>query len=262
MLTKNHKFYSTEELAEKNHYAERSLPRMGQTTVHMAPLILEIPLFSIARGTGDTVIDEKWERKGRGGVRYRGNALTQAHLTVLLTLLKERAGQPVSNIIQFFRHELLERMGWSDNSRNGQRLADIIEDLFDGRLDVWGRGETDKSALSVRFVAEKHTPMNRGEKWSVVLSETVLQLYRGHLSFLNIEKRKGLREGLATFMYGVICANSCAVPFSYADLHKACGSQAKRLAAFKESLGEALNALVAAGCIEGYKAGADSVRIH
>lgn len=256
------KYQSFDNLNEAQHYTDRSLPKMGATTVRLAPLLLEVPLFSVARNAAPDDIDSTWSKPGRGSVRYRGPVLSQAHQTLLLNLVHVRAGQVVSDVIEFAPHELLALMGWSTNSRNTERLAEMVEDLFNARMDVWGPDETERSALSARFIATKRTPTERGARWSITLSETILTLFQGHLSNINIRKRAELREGLATFLYGYLCANDGKVPFKLELLREASGSQTKRLAAFAEQVTEALDTLVVRGCVGGFKVENGAVRVH
>lgn len=255
------KFQSFESLDEAQDHASQSLPRMGATTVHVAPLLLEVPLFSVARNKSGLTLDATWTKAGRGSIRYRGPALSQSHQTLFLTLVHIRAGQPVGNVIEFNPSELLARMGWSDNGRNIERLRCLFDDLFDARLDIWGPTETERQALSVRFFADKHLPDQRGAQWSVSLSERVLTLFRGHLTFLNVRKRANLREGLATFLYGYVSANNGAVPLDIEGIRVASGSET-RAGAFVGKVREALDTLVEAGCIAKYRADGGKVRVY
>jgi TrfA protein len=255
------KYQSHESLAEAAFYSERSLPKMGATTVHVAPLLLEVPLFSVARNKAGVNVDATWTKPGRGSIRYRGPALSQSHQTLFLTLVHVRAGQPVGNAIDFNPSELLTLMGWSDNGRNIERLRSMLEDLFEARLDVWGPDETERHALSVRFFADKHVPDERAKLWSVSLSEKVLHLFKGHLSYLNVRKRANLREGLATFLYGYVSASNGAVPFDVEGIRQASGAET-RAGAFGGKLREALDTLVENGCIADYKATGGKVRVY
>lgn len=255
------KYQAYESLAEANFYGEQSLPKMGATTVRLAPLLLEVPLFSVARNNSLAHVDATWSKAGRGSVRYRGPSLSQSHQTLFLTLIHVRAGQPVGNIIEFHPHELLKLMGWSDNSRNTKRLAQMLEDLFNARLDVWGADEVEGDAWSVRFFADKKTALKAGAKWSVSLSEKVLGLFRSHLSNINIRKRAELREGLATFLYGYVCANDGKVPFTMEALHKASGCET-RAGAFAAKVRDAMETLKLHGCVADFKADSKQVRVY
>lgn len=255
------KFQQYEDLAEAAFYAEQCLPKMGATTVHVAPLLLEVPLFSVARNKAGVNVDATWSKAGRGSIRYRGPALSQSHQTLFLTLVHVRAGQPVGNAIDFNPSELLTLMGWSSNGRNIERLRSMLEDLFEARLDVWGPDETERQALSVRFFSDKHLPDERAQPWSVSLSDKVLRLFKGHLTFLNVRKRANLREGLATFLYGYVSASTGPVPFDIEGIRQASGAET-RAGAFGGKLREALDTLVATGCIADYKTTGGKVRVY
>lgn len=274
------KFQTFESLEEDAFYAENALPKMGATTVHVAPLLLEVPLFSVARNKSGVNVDATWTKAGRGSIRYRGPALSQSHQTLFLTLVHIRAGKDaeeclkqekakvgkskslgVSNAIDFHPSELLKAMGWSDNGRNIERLRLMLEDLFEARLDIWGPGETERHALSVRLIGDKRAPDERAALWSVSLSEKVLPLFKGHLTYLNMRKRANLREGLATFVFGYVSASNGAVPFDIEAIRQASGAET-RSGAFSGKLREALDTLVENGCIADYKTSGGKVRVY
>lgn len=181
-MLKRPKFVRPEVWAEAQFNAENSMPTMGNTTVKVAPLLLVVPLFSVARGVGGIAVDVTWEKKGRGGVRYAGPVLTQYHETVFLSIVHLLSGQNVGDRLEFHPYELLDYMGKSRNGGNYERLRQAIEDLFAARLDVWDEGGTRRNALSLRFLGDKST--RDGAKWHLSMAKTALELFSGHLTVL------------------------------------------------------------------------------
>lgn len=256
--------------AEAAFYASKSLPAMYRDTLQITPMALTLPLFAPVRlapardeQTGKRLevprIDETWHRKGQGYLRCIGPRLTQSHQTVFFALVKQRAGQPVENVVEFAPSELLTKMGWSDNKRNISRLRELLDDLFEVRLRVWREGEAEEeSALRIHFLAEFEP--SRDNKWRVSMSERLLPLFFGNKSFVSMATRASLAEGLQTFLYGYVKANSCVLPFSYAELAEAAGTTMSAKD-FKGKVLAALDAMQDKGAIEGYAQVRGGVRI-
>lgn len=256
MTLKRIKPVPCESLAETTFYAEHTLPDMHKETAMVIPLVLEVPLFAVARRkTADeptAMVNAVWSKKGRGCMRYEGPQLTQSHLTVLLTLINLRAKALVCSIFEFRPSELLEAMGWSDNKRNIERLTQLLDDLKRGQVRLWKDGQDEaRNALRVSFVS-KFKPSDE-HPWTVVLSEDLMPLFEGNLTFVNLPTRAALTEGLATFLYGYIAANSGALPVTYRQLHAACGSTASDMGEFAKSAKAALARLLEVGAIDDYK---------
>lgn len=222
-------------IAELQAEAQIRLPKMYHRTVQIAPLVLTVPLFSIARGRDKNPIDITWSRRGRGNLRYIGRPLTQSHQTALFALVKLRAGQVVSNAMKYRPSAILSLMEWSDSGGNIARLRGMLDDLKEGQLRVWAENEDQqRSALRVSFI-DSFKPEKR-EPWYLRLSEDIMPLYQGHLTYIDLPSRAraGQKEGLGTFLYGFLSAESCQLPFSYADLHRASGSRTAQVWKFAD----------------------------
>lgn len=243
-----------------------TMPKMYKQTAAIAPIALTVPLFSIARcRKGETSLPEinsVWHRPGRGLLRYKGRTLTQSHQTLLLTLANMRAGQVVSRAFDFFPSNILEKMNWSRNKENTGRLRQLLDDLKEGQVRIWKDGEDEAlNALRVGFI-EAFKPSEKG-KWHVRLSEDLLPLFTGHLSHINMPRRAALgREGLGTFLYGFICAESCVIPFTFKEIHAASGSNAKSMGGFGGECKRVLQALVNAEVIQGFKLSRGGFRVY
>lgn len=252
MLKRSTKKMTYDTLQEAAFDAARTMPAMYKQTLAIAPLVLVVPLFSIARDCDDE-INVVWSKKGRGHLRYRGPRLTQSHQTVLFTLANLRAGEVVSNAFDFSPYELLTAMGWSTNGRNVARLREMLDDLKDGSVRLWNDGEIeDKEALRINFVST-FKPSDKGA-WHVTLSEDLLPLFAvKNLTQINLPKRGALQEGLGTFLYAFIRAESCMLPFTYKEILEASGSEAKILKNFGIEVKRVLQGLKTAGLIQDFR---------
>jgi hypothetical protein len=240
---------------EKDFYGPRLMPKMYSQTAKIAPVALVTPIFTVRRakdGEQLPVINKVFFRKGRGFVRYKGATLTQSHLTVLLTLANVAAGGLIDGLRTFHPSELLRKMGWSENPGNIRRLRELLDQLKEGQVRLWPEGnDEDANALRVSFL--NHFLPSKDKPWELALNRHLLPLlFGGNLTNVNLPTRASLREGLGTFLYGFICAESCRLPISYAELHAASGSKAKDLAQFAKDVRAQLDSFKAARIINGY----------
>lgn len=240
------------------------VPKMYATTAAVAPVVLEVPLFAVLRKKTSSEklpdVDAVWFKKGRGYVRYTGPQLVQAHLTVLLTLVNLRAGQAVDNAFVFRPSELLKLMGWSDNSRNLERLIELLDDLKRGQVRLWKDGQDEKKDSQRLSFVDAFQPA-QADDWYVQLSKQLMPLFHGTLTFINLKTRAKLNEGLATFMHGFLCANACNADFTYKELHIMSGSRCADLGEFADSVKAALAKLKEAGAIKDYRLARGTFRV-
>ena len=244
---------------ERRFYAERSLPKLYAGSYAIMPMVLKLPVFAV--GHGGEAVDATYSLKGFGHLRFRGTQLSQSDETLFLTLVHSARGRIAHGLIRFTRAALAEALGWSDHGKSRKddgargrfyafdaRVRQSLERLFEARLSIWREDETEADAVNVRLVAE-YKVGDSGE-WHVWLSPTVLRLFQGTLTYLNIAKRRALREGLATALYGLVCANNCTRPFAIEDIHTAVGSAAADMAEFGREVRKQLQAMKSAGVIK------------
>jgi hypothetical protein len=221
----------------------------------IVPLMLTVPVFTIARGVSGQHIDKTFHRAGVGYVRYIGPQLTQSHLSVLLGLAKMFGGELVGkdSVLDFRPSTFLSSIGWSDKRENKLRLIELLEDLSRGFLKIWDEGSDERYALRTHLVASFKPSEDRTAAWRVSLDLTVLDLFSekdAARTFLSVKERGQLREGLATFLHGYIKANTCYLLFSVPELYAASGSTGD-IAQFRDDVKVQLGKLQAAGVIEG-----------
>lgn len=257
-------------------------PKLGKNSYAMSPHILCCSLFAITtrpkkitkeNGESELASRAYYEKTlvttNGGSIEYCGKELWQEDLSVLLGLLKLAQDKSEADLrdaltdlgkaIQFAPSTFCSSIGWSDNPGNITRLNESILRLRKAVL-VLRRGKGDgEEGCTLGFVADFQ--WKGVQRWTVMLDPRVVGLFSGHFSYVNIEKRRLLSEGMQTWLYGIVCANNCLVPFKYDKLYQASGSKAKDMKEFGRSVRDALIRMQALSIIKGFKQERGAVRI-
>lgn len=247
-----------------------ALPMASENTVQITQLPLEVPLFVIATvGSGEQV-DATWVRKGRGCMRYIGPRLTQAHQNALFVFVNELRGQPVYTEVEFSPSEVLRRMGWSEGTRTINRLRELLDDLANGQVRMWAEGANEKRTASRDRLVAWFKPSD-AERWKIRLGPCALELCAEYLptgktkktplTTINLAVRRELGDGLSSWLYGWIRADSCLLPFEYCELHEASGSANGSMKSFGEEVRGALKVLQERRLISGFTPTRGKVKI-
>jgi hypothetical protein len=237
------------------------IPKTYKNSYAMCPYVLCSSLFTVttrqAKGTPRPYRQGTISTTRGGSIEYRGLELWQEDESVLLGLVKLAQGMTAEALndsekpIDFAPTSFCSSIGWSDNSDNTERLKECLLRLR-GAILVMHRTEGEKQlGCTVGFV--KEFEWVGVKRWTVQLDARIQSLFSGHVTYINIEKRKLLSEGLQTWLYGLVCANNCAIPFSIETIHKASGSKAKNMQEFGRSVREAFAKLVDVKAIKSVK---------
>jgi hypothetical protein len=243
-------------------------------------LALSLPMFSVARrrrpkkDENDELVspnerkladlnyvDARWESRGRGCIVYRGPQLTQSHQTLLLNLLKSRSNSAINSPIFIKPRALLSLMGWSDSAGNRARLLTLINDLRTARAQVWWVHMLDNAEdMETTLITSPAPSLDKRGRWEIELGTSCIGLIngnekKGEVTFLDVEIRKKLREGLVTFLYGYTFANTSnqLYPYKFRTLYKLSGATAKDMGQFSASVCAALDQLKEFGAIKSYE---------
>jgi len=244
------------------------MPELGKNSFGMDPYVLCCSLFSIAsrkvKGAPRIYREETILTTNGGSIEYCGPELHQEDESVLFGLVKlaqgmdEAALADPKNAITFAATTFCKLIGWSDNDTNPKRLEQSLLRLR-GAILVLRRGKGDlEEGTTVGIVKDINW---KGVRKTVQLDPRIVGLFKGHVTYLNMEKRKLLTEGLQTWLYGLVCANNCAVPFTLEKLHNASGSKANSMKEFGRSVREALTKMVAVGVIKSFKTERGAIHI-
>lgn len=239
--------------------AKTFLPKMHSYTCKVPPLLLTVPLFAVTRDAAP--VDVVWHRKGDGFLGYAGPALTQSHATVLFVLINQAACFPPMWQHRLSFSKLLLKMGWSRNSRNYGRVKEILTDLKEAKLCRWAEAESIEYShgQEIRFLFD-WTVLEKGNL-EFRLHNLIMPLFDYNLTYLNFEKRKNMRDGIETFLFGYFSSNSCKLPFTYKEIHTACGSQAKSLKDFSKTVRVALESMMSKKIIKNFSVKKGKIRV-
>jgi hypothetical protein len=245
-------------------------PDMHKTTYAMNPAILCCALFGVGKGTAVIGADGKkkhireyikrtFATTNGASIEYRGDELCQDDLTVLLGLLNQHAGFATSLALEFSPYTFCSQIGWSDSDYNVTRLQECLLRLRGALLIVRTakkEGDAAESKLAraigtgwtLQFLA--HFAWEGLSRWSVQLDPRISLLFPDGFkpTYLIAAKRKALTEGLQTWLYGYVEANTCTYAVPLETLQKACGSTAPAKE-FARQVREALPKLAAVGAV-------------
>lgn len=248
-------------------------PELGKNSYAMSPYILCCSLFAITtyrkKQTPRAYYEKTIQTMNGGSIDYRGKELWQEDLSVLLGLLKLAQGKGEDDLkfaldnpehgIRFAPTSFCSSIGWSDNTENIGRLKECLLRLRQAVLVLRRDSRDGEFGSTVGFVSDFKWEGDR--RWTVMLHPRIVGLFSTHFSYINVLKRKLLSEGMQSWLYGVICANNCHVPFKYMTLYQASGSKAESLKEFGRSVRAALMRMQELNIIKGFKQERGAVRI-
>jgi hypothetical protein len=162
-------------------------------------------------------------------IRYSGPELRQGEGLVFLALLNMLRDVPAGSVVTFAPKALCIALFGHYDGRSRGRLRDRIRRLQKGQI----RAADYTVQLCLRF---EH-PSTGG--WAVSLDRDIVCLFERTYIWLDVPTRLALPEGLATWLYGYVRAQTRLIPTAIMTLKALCGSHASERA-FTNSLRDAL----------------------
>lgn len=172
---------------------------------------------------------------------YSGPELRQPEGLVFMALVNLARDYAVGTAVAFEPAKMCDALyGYSD-SRSRLQLKESIKRLMQAVLTF--------PDFSVQL-AQMFTHPSRGN-WSVALDPQIVRLFSAsNYIWLDLNLRRELTEGLATWLYGYVRGQARLMPTPLAHLRDASGSDARTVGAFQRSLYPALRELTAVGVLE------------
>ncbi|MNU44051.1 hypothetical protein D3C71_328550 [compost metagenome] len=247
-----------ETFEERAFYAAKSLPKFYKGTLAFEPVLLKSNLFRPAtvppRVTFSTFTELKTYGKTR--IEYKGEELRQDDLRVLLTLLRMRAGDTVGGAIEFVpRTFCREALEWADSGDSVAKLKACVLRLQDARARV----HFDSGMMAMCFISDAVLRDEGG--WSVWLSDLLVPLFERNLTFLKASERLALKDGLESWLYGFIKADSCLLEFDLSAMREAAGSTYVQKD-FNRHVKKELEGFVAGGIIVGFAVSKGKLKVR
>lgn len=174
-------------------------------------------------------------------ISYSGPELRQAEGFVFMALVNLARDYPAGTAVAFESSKMCHALYGYCDTRSRLQLKESIKRLMQAVLTF--------PDFSVQL-AQRFTHPARGN-WSVALDPQIVRLFSAsNYIWLDLNLRRELTEGLATWLYGYVRGQPRLAPTSLEQLRDASGSDARTVGAFQRSLYPALRELVAVGVLE------------
>lgn len=202
------------------------LPEQYNGTLAFTPELLKSRLFGHRSGKREVFGDfTPVPAYGKTKIEFKGEELRQDDLRVLLALIRVRAGEACGTAIKFNPREFSHKtLGWGDSGGSVKKLEDSVLRLHDAKSRLYYTHEKSGKEVfqGISFITE--FAMQKGA-WSVQLSPSLVTLLTGwYRSFMKASERMSMKDGLGSWLYGVIKADSCELGFDLEQLRAASGS--------------------------------------
>lgn len=221
------------------------LPDLHRKSYGITPDVLCGALFGVAKASHREYIERGFVGTNGATIEYRGKELRQDDETVLLELVHRRAGMATSCELTFSPYTFCEQIGWSDSAHNRTRLMDCLLRLRAGLIVVSRDG---KRGGTVGFLAR--FDWENTDDWTVRLDDRIVAVLPVNPTYINIETRKQLTEGVQTWLLGFVSANNCMRKFKLTEIYAACGSTTRTMSEFARLVRDALVKLAALNVVE------------
>lgn len=240
----------TETFDERKHYADITLPKLYANSFALATAMFKSNLFR--PGSGPRIVFSDYTKLNVAGgwtLNYKGEELRQDDQRVLLALLKLRSGDVVTNVITvvprtFCRCE--DTLNWADSGDSKEKLYACIKRLCDARVQLI---RDDGVEYLYSFISDATLEK---DSWSISLSKTMAEMFKSQVTYIQLDKRLAMKDGLLAWMYGFIKADACHAPIDLRSLRALVGSTYTQKE-FNRSLKKVLESLVAVEVIREFK---------
>lgn len=245
---------SAEALHERRHYAARTMPKLRPTSLALSPSLLRSALFRPASGPRGYNVDYVPVASASGCViEHAGRELRQDDERVLLALVHAAQGRSVTQRLSFKPRAFCVSIGWPDSGESVAKLKACLERLHSARIRL--RFSTGLEG-SVHLLGDYTTTTARGGAWSVEVSQSLCTLLHEHgRTFVPLSQRYQLRDGLASWLLGLLSADAGWVPYSWAELRRLSGSENYEQREFNRRCRAALKELQDLGLCANYQPG-------
>lgn len=174
-------------------------------------------------------------------ISYSGPELRQPDGFAFMALVNIARDYSVGTAVAFEPSVMCKALFGYYDTRARQQLKESIKRLMQAVITF--------PDFSVQL-AQKFNHPNRGN-WSVALDPQIVRLFSASdYIWLDLNLRRELTEGLATWLYGFVRSQRWLEPTRLELLLEASGSEAKTMAAFQRSLYPALRELTKCGVLD------------
>jgi len=218
------------------------LPGHNSKQLLSTSLLFCSPLFNVKNNNAprQLSVELSLEQRDSSTVTYRGPELRQDDSLVFMALVNvSREFKPGTEVC--FNAQSLCRALWGlYDGPSRKRLRDSIVRLQGGLLKC--------PTYGVQLVGRFNYPSN-GD-WSIVLDRDVVKMFlESRRVWLDLNYRRALSSGLASWLYCYVCSQTRLIPTSLESLQAWCGSEATS-SAFRGTLRSSMVVLARAGHVD------------
>lgn len=204
-------------------------------------------LFAAVQGKNRAILnDEPIAATGDTQIFFSGEQLNQDDHDVFMLLVFLASTQPVGEYITVSAHSLLKALGRTTGGPMHQQIDAEIKRLTKATVEIKNNRLTYIGHLIHDAVKHEKT-----KHWIYRLNEKLVSLYGASCyTLIDWEQRKRLRgKDLARWLQLEIARSAVPFPIKVETLRSLCGSQAKELRKYRQTLKAALIVLQAEGHI-------------
>lgn len=238
--------------AEKQYDSQRALPSLRADSLALSPSLLRSALFRPASGPRFYNVEYVEIASAPGcTIEHAGRELRQDDERVLMALVHAGAGRAVTRRIAFKPRTFVVEIGWPDSGESVAKLKACLERLHRAHLRLRFASGAEGS---VHLLGDYFASPVRGAEWYAEISQSLctLLLQHGH-TYVPREKRYLLRDGLASWLLGLLSADAGWVPYTWSELRRLSGSGNYAQQEFNRRCRKALAELQALGLCEQYR---------
>lgn len=180
--------------------------------------------------------------------RFSGYRAYQEDETVALALTPMLFGHCTDQQFSIETRDWIHFCGWSQTPRSVDRLYSSLTCLAYGRFEL-----TNPNFSANRFRLFDRLEV-RGSRITGKLSGGIVELQdrNGRGTYIPLERRKALREGLQTWLAGWVLGTTCDKPIALQTLHLLSGSGHSSLGEFGRDVRRSLDRLVDVGLVSSW----------
>lgn len=219
-------------VAEHAFDAARTAPKFYKNSYGFTPSILRSALFSTASGKR-AVFSEFTPVPvmiSTAKVEFRGEELRQDDLRMLLALIKQKAGMVISQTITLDARKFGIELGWSNSGITADKVKDCVRRLKNAAVRIYLGANVE---LCFSFITDYEI---EGQQVRVWLSDRIAEVLNNGITYLPVETRSELKDGLESWLFDDIKADAWFAPVDVHKLKEASGSSFKEQKEFNRAL--------------------------
>lgn len=224
-----------------------NLPIIPTTARAVVNEIASSALFAAIQGKDRTILnDEPIAATGDTQIFFSGEQLNQDDHDAFMLLVFLASTKPAGEYVTVSAYSLLKALGRDTGGKQHQQIDAEIKRLTKATVEIRNNRFTYIGHLIHDAVKHEET-----KHWIYALNEKLVTLYSTSCyTLIDWEQRKRLKgKDLARWLQLEIARHAAPFPIKVETLQERCGSQAKELRVFRQSLKQALVALQAEGHI-------------